>query len=470
MSGTEKSGGNFTIWKSDADDGQDLGDWIVEQEWSNGVVYSFGGSADGIAAHRLPYNKPSWLHGQAFLVSSALLYETLFPNGAYLQSLVESWMKGTVRDWEFERVLGTVKENEMRTEWWDDREMTGKYETLVKFPATFWAGWYDIFLGPNLLTFNGYNYQSDLSVRGTAKIVVDPLGHCQDAASFFPQNLVQGRSLVGMANMYELFGVPRRDHTRPRLKNVTFYVMSSNDAAGLAIGNYWTSLDQFPEVRPVRFFLRADGSLSTVHLGAKDQEAVNSSFVYDPANPVPTKGGANLDLPCGPLDQKDDAGTPLDERADVLVFETDQVAEKEALWLTGALSATLHVASSAIDTDFTVKLSDVYPSGEVGFHSLITCCYYLLPHLCLVCVFHIKFIFSAFISHLTILFLCLRYAFFKMETGACGGGRVVPSLCTCRALVKCTAFKSTSGTYHTSSHLGTACVPPSHRQTFLALA
>ena len=47
MRGTEKSEGNFTMWQSDSDDGEDLGNWIVQQEWSNGQVLTFGASADG---------------------------------------------------------------------------------------------------------------------------------------------------------------------------------------------------------------------------------------------------------------------------------------------------------------------------------------------------------------------------------------------------------------------------------------
>ena len=54
------SQGNFTIWHSDADDSQDLGNWIVTQPWSNGDVYTFGASADGLAAFRTPDNQPEW--------------------------------------------------------------------------------------------------------------------------------------------------------------------------------------------------------------------------------------------------------------------------------------------------------------------------------------------------------------------------------------------------------------------------
>lgn len=75
--------------------------------------------------------------------------------------------------------------------------MTGKYNR-VHAPAAFWAGWFDLFLVGSLAAFKGYNEESDPLVRHTAKIMIDPLGHCQDAARWFPQDLMQGRSLLGL--------------------------------------------------------------------------------------------------------------------------------------------------------------------------------------------------------------------------------------------------------------------------------
>jgi uncharacterized protein len=64
------------------------------------------------------------------------------------------------------------------------------------------------------------------------------------------------------------------------------------------------------------------------------------------------------DMPCGPLDQAE-----IDTRADVLTFQTPPLSA--ALPLTGPLDVTLFVGSDAIDTDFMVRMSDVYPTGEV---------------------------------------------------------------------------------------------------------
>jgi predicted acyl esterase len=351
MRGSGASEGNFTIWHSDADDSQDTGNWAVSQPWSNGKVFTFGASADGLAAFRTPDNQPEWLKAQYFIWTSSVGYEIIYPNGAYLQALADMWIRSTVPD-QADDCLKTIAENEMKTEWWDALALTGKYYK-VNYPAAFWSGWYDIFLFGNLAAFSGYNDESDSSVRHTAKIVVDPLGHCQGAAEYFPQNLIAGRTAVAVAQSFELYGV--RPVTRTNIKNVTFYVMSSNDEAGLNAGQYWSSLEKWPAPTMSKWYLQADHSLST---SAPSDSSATSSFVHDPANPVPTMGGNNLQLPCGPLDQ-----SGIDQRSDVIVFNSAPFSSDYAM--TGQLLATLYVSSDAIDTDFMVRLSDVYPTGEV---------------------------------------------------------------------------------------------------------
>jgi putative CocE/NonD family hydrolase len=152
---------------------------------------------------------------------------------------------------------------------------------------------------------------------------------------------------------YEVFGI--HPVVRTNVKNVTFYVMSSNDEAGLSTANYWTTMDAFPTPKMTRFYAHADGSASTVKPSAGETES--TSYVYDPKDPVPTVGGSNLDMPCGPLDQAE-----IDQRSDVLVFQTPVM--DEPMYMTGPLFANLFVGSDAIDTDFMVRISDVYPTGE----------------------------------------------------------------------------------------------------------
>ena len=199
--GTGLSEGNFTFWHSDASDAEDLGDWIIKQPWSNGVIHSFGASADGVTAFRTNYNVPKWLQNQYYIWTSSNLYAVAYPNGAYLADLWSNWVMDTVREEESEGALETLKQNEMYNSWWEPMDMTGKYHKLIKEGTVsgFWGGWYDILLIGTLGAYEGFNRQqldSTTDNSGGSVLTVDPLGHCQTAASYFPQNLLAGRSLL----------------------------------------------------------------------------------------------------------------------------------------------------------------------------------------------------------------------------------------------------------------------------------
>jgi len=100
--------------------------------------------------------------------------------------------------------------------------------------------------------------------------------------------------------------------------------------------------------------LNGDGILSQISPASEER---TDSFVYDPNDPVPTRGGSQLGPnPTGPCDQR-----PVETRQDVLVYTSEPFTGE--LEITGPLSARLFAASSATDTDFTVKLVDVWPNG-----------------------------------------------------------------------------------------------------------
>ena len=105
--------------------------------------------------------------------------------------------------------------------------------------------------------------------------------------------------------------------------------------------------------RRMHLYLGFNGKLAPAPSGHGDTA---SHFIADPGNPVPTLGGANLMLPIGPEDQRTARGRP-----DVLRFETP--ALERNIVVTGEVFADLHVSTDAPDTDFAVKLVDVYPDG-----------------------------------------------------------------------------------------------------------
>lgn len=255
--------------------------------------------------------------------------------------------------------IQVVRENEMRSDLWTDMDMSDDVYRNVHAKSAFWAGWYDLFQVGTIEAWDGYNTKSDPSVRHTSPITIDACGHCLEAGPFFTENAIQGRTAVILGQLLDTFGI--HPVARNEIKNVTFYVMSSNDDAGKTAGLYWTSVEAFPKPKMVDYYLHSDKSAST----SVDQGSVPfTSYKSDPADPVPTMGGNNLpdsiggSIPCGPMDQAE-----IDERSDVLTFTTEVVSEELAL--TGPLLATLYVSSDAIDTDFMVKISDVYPTGEV---------------------------------------------------------------------------------------------------------
>jgi putative CocE/NonD family hydrolase len=73
--------------------------------------------------------------------------------------------------------------------------------------------------------------------------------------------------------------------------------------------------------------------------------------------PVPTIGGGNLNIPAGPYDQR-----PAENRSDVLIFTSPVL--QQPYEATGSITTRLFVSSDCPDTDFTVKLTDVYPDGR----------------------------------------------------------------------------------------------------------
>jgi hypothetical protein len=134
-------------------------------------------------------------------------------------------------------------------------------------------------------------------------------------------------------------------------------------------GGRWRAEPDWPPpgARPTPFYLQADGGLTTQKPAAAHQTA----FTYDPRHPVPSIGGTITSgqpiMVGGAFDQREGPaffgsevmGRPLAARPDVLTFQTPPLTED--VEITGPIEAELWVASDGPDTDFTIKLVDVYP-------------------------------------------------------------------------------------------------------------
>ena len=134
--------------------------------------------------------------------------------------------------------------------------------------------------------------------------------------------------------------------------------------------NQWRDEREWPlsRAQPTRFYLTAkkaangiDGSGELSKTPPKNETA--DQFVFDPRNPVPTRGGSvccnPAVFPWGPIDQR-----PVERRPDVLVYTTG--ALKKDVEVTGPVRVVLYASTSATDTDFTAKLVDVAALRDVA--------------------------------------------------------------------------------------------------------
>jgi len=122
-------------------------------------------------------------------------------------------------------------------------------------------------------------------------------------------------------------------------------------------GGSWRSELDWPiaRARPPPYYPNQDRKLS-----AARPASGSLTYVFDPAQPVPTLGGT---VTSGePLMRPGGFNQTQDTRPDVLIFETEPLAAD--VEVTGAIEANLWISSDAVDTDFTIKLIDSYPPSE----------------------------------------------------------------------------------------------------------
>jgi hypothetical protein len=152
--------------------------------------------------------------------------------------------------------------------------------------------------------------------------------------------------------MIEWFDRHLKDRNDPFLNRPTvrYYVMGAVGEKN-APGNVWRTVTDWPvKSAPTPFYFHAGGKLSTAQPASGESV---STWNADPLNPakIPARGFPGA---------RDARG--FEKQKNVLTFTTD-VLTKPVEW-TGDMTADLHVQSSAKDTDFIVRVTDVYPDGR----------------------------------------------------------------------------------------------------------
>lgn len=244
------------------------------------------------------------------------------------------------------------------------RANVNRHAETVTTPMLHVTSWYDIFAegGPNAYRSVKDNSRFE-AARNGQRLIIGPWGHLLPYS--IPSTKGAGEADFGPEALIDLNQTLLRwfDHW---LKDVDNGIMDEPPVTVFTLGeNRWQHLADWPPpaMRAVRWFLHSDGSANSLHgdgvlstVPPGGDEAAEDRFRYDPEDPVPSLGGANLIIDMGVRDQR-----PVEERRDVLVFTSEPM--ERPLEITGPVSVELWASSSAVDTDFTAKLVDVHPDG-----------------------------------------------------------------------------------------------------------
>jgi putative CocE/NonD family hydrolase len=379
--GTGDSDGKWYPGINERKDGYDTHQWILEKPWCNGSIGTLGGSYVGYTQWITAPDAGDYLKAMYTTVPLFDWYkDTAYTGGACNLAQMMDWgtemaicPKGQTDNREnmegheairhlplstWDEMIG-FKVDYLRDwiahpefdSYWQQYRMIDELDK-VKAPNITISGWYDIFVS------QAFEYIGRLKKESTAGqyMVVGPWPHGVTRKvgeiDFGKDAQLNSRNL--QKNWFDQW-LKGKDTDIDKWPPLRIFVMGTNK---------WRDEYEWPLARtqftPYFFHstkgansINGDGTLSTVAPGDEPFD----KFVYDPANPVPTKGGCNLTIPAGPFDQ-----TEIERRSDVLVFTSDVLSEN--LEVTGPVQAVLYAASSAEDTDFTAKLVDVYPDGK----------------------------------------------------------------------------------------------------------
>ncbi len=330
-------------------DGADTVAWIKAQPWCNGKIGTMGGSALGITQALLA-GATQDITCQSMVVAASNFYDQIaYQGGVFHKVLAEGWLEAQ----KSEHVLDIWKAHPAYDEFWQRHNVAARAPEITA-PALHVGGWFDIFGKGTIENFTSREQHGGEGARGNQYLVMGPWIHgvMQKIGDLtFPDNFnFDFGKLHDRFMEHWLLGKDTGLATEPR---VHYYTMGDCVNAD-APGNEWRTASAWPPfpITPTPYYLASDLMLSTTPSTADE-----FAYVYDPANPCPSRGGANLFPPAGPFDQR-----AIGERADVLKFVT---APLEApIECTGPISVRLFVSTDAADTDFTAKLIDIYPDGK----------------------------------------------------------------------------------------------------------
>ena len=417
------SEGEWDILGVPLTDGYDAFTWLSNQAWSNGKIGTIGCSSTAewqMAVASLDHPAHAAMVPQGFGAGVGRVGQYFeqgnWYRGGVEQLLFASWLYGVEQDKFKPRIpAGASQEDLIRISRFYDlapenppvnwaeafqhlplkdllKNVSGKKEIFDKMivrkpndedwykgglyhddmgfgvPSFWFVSWYDVATSPNLELFNHVrNNAESKSVRENQYLVISPTLHCGFKRA--KENTIVGELSVGDARLnydeqislwFDHFLKGEKNNFENKIPRVQYYTMGINK---------WQQSETWPpkDVTYQTYFLGSKGNAQTMYgngtlsLSKNSKPEGKDSFVYDPMNPVKSYGGGvcctGNAVQGGSFDQR-----IMETRADILVY-TSQPLE-QGIEVSGFIEAHLYVSSDVKDTDFTVKIIDVYPDGR----------------------------------------------------------------------------------------------------------
>jgi putative CocE/NonD family hydrolase len=422
--GRYDSQGEFVKYLSDGLDGFDCCEWITHQPWCNGKIGTMGLSYAAHTQGALACTHPPGIaalfldsggfanayqdgirQGGAFelkqvtwAVRAALESPSVLKDPVRLKALKAVDISGWFARMPWKRGFSPLSaapeyESYVYDQWehgnfdgfWKQLGIyaAGYYDRFSDAPMVFMSSWYDPY--PRSATDN-YAALSKLK-RGPVRLILGSWTHGDRSLTyagevdFGPAATLDGNLAADFLELRLrwfdcwLKGIKNGVAAEPAVR---LFVMGGgsgrrNRQGRMQHGGVWRAEKDWPlpDAKRTAYYLHADGRLDRAPPAAGDARL---TYDFDPQHPVPSAGGTITSgepvMRGGAYDQREgprffgcrEPYLPLAARADVLVFETAVLTEDTEV--TGPIVAKLWIASDRPDTDFTIKLIDVYPPNE----------------------------------------------------------------------------------------------------------
>ncbi len=280
----------------------------------------------------------------------------------------------------FEDYILTMMTSGDYDEYWQHHDINWQehYDETADIPMVLVSGWYDSYAGGTVSNY----VELEKRLTSPVSLVMGPWTHGGNTRSH--AGYVSFGEAAAVSDFHDAFHLRWFDRvlkgktTGDAEAPVRVFVMGTGDGhrdedGRMFHGGYWRDADSWPlpGTREARFYFHADGSLSE---SPPSRAVAPTTYTFDPEDPVPTIGGAfSSTSPVfepGAYDQRETEAIfgakkpylPLAARADVVAFQSAPL--DEAVEVVGPIVVKLYVSSTAVDTDFTVKLVDVHPPSE----------------------------------------------------------------------------------------------------------